>query len=39
MTEKIQMGVSLYDLNKQIMSQLPPKAPEILKRDLLAIGN
>ena len=39
MTEKVQMGISLYDLNKQVMSQLPPQAPEVLKKGLLSIGN
>lgn len=39
MTEDMNFSMSLYDLNKQVMSQLPPKAPEILKKGLLSIGN
>lgn len=39
MTEDMNFSMSLYDLNKQVMSQLPPKAPKVLKKGLLSIGN
>lgn len=35
----IQTGISLYELNKMMMKQLPPQPERILKSKLTSIGD
>jgi hypothetical protein len=38
MNRKFETGISLYELNKQAMRQLPPQSQKKLQKSLTSIG-